>query len=117
MQLARKVKPSDFKRLTGYDWNTMQEWIRYCASCYKRNFIEVSDDYKQLFKSEKWEENYEYSIFSEVDEYLSNYQLQTIGDLLRLSSWGIVKEDGEERLVIIDYGLTDNVWDDYYKGR
>lgn len=115
MQLARKVKPSDFKRLTGYDWNTMCAWIKYCVSHYKVTLGWLDESYVQLFNSEEWEENYEYSIFSEVDEYLSNYQLGTYGDLIRLSSWGVVKEDGEERLVIVDYGLTDDVWDDYYK--
>lgn len=115
MQLAKKVKISDFKRLTGYDWNTMCAWIRYCVSQYKVTLGWLDESYVQLFNSEEWEKNYEYSIFSEVDEYLSNYQIGTYGDLMRLSSWGVVKEDGEERLVIVDYGLTDNVWNDYYK--
>lgn len=115
MQLARKVKPSDFKRLTGYDWNTMCAWIKYCVSHYNGRVIRNLPEYTEIFQSEEWEENYEYSIFSEVDEYLSNYQLESYGDLMRLSSWGIVKENGEERLVIVDYGLTDDVWNDYYK--
>ena len=40
-----------------------------------------------------------------------------IGDLMRLSSWGIVTEDGEEKLVIIDFGLDDDVWNNYYAKR
>lgn len=115
MQLARKVKVSDFKRITGYDFNTMCEWINYCASMYNR-FMTYNKSYEKLFKSEEWQEMLDnYSIFTYIDEYLSNYQLNSIGDLKRLSSWGIVTEDGEDRLVIVDFGLTDDVWNNYYK--
>lgn len=116
MQLARKVKKSDFKRLTGYDWDVMRNWILYCVNGYN-GMIGYDKEYEQIFRSEEWEENYEYSIFSEIEEYLGNYQIKGWGDLLRFSSWGVVTEDGEERLVIIDYGLSNDVLNNYYLRR
>lgn len=56
----------------------------------------------------------EYTIFYELNDYLGNYQLEAIGDLKRISSWGIVNRDGEERLVLVDYGFNDFVNDEYY---
>jgi hypothetical protein len=117
MQLARKVKKSDFKRLTGYDFDTMCAWIRYNANRYNR-YINCSPEYQKFFESEEWlnfiEDNYD-SIFYQISDYLGNYQVNSIGDLMRFSSWGVVKEDGEEKLCIIDFGLNDDVYDNYYK--
>ena len=114
-QIAKKIKESDFKRLTGYGFDVICQWIRSCASRYNRN-ISYNKQYDKIFDSEEFEENFEYSIFYYLEEYLGNYQLNSIGDLTRISSWGIVQDDnGEERAVIIDSGLSDDVWDNYYK--
>ena len=36
------------------------------------------------------------------------------GDLAKINSYGIVKRGGSDRIVLIDFGLTNNVWDSYY---
>lgn len=117
MQLARKAKMSDFKRLTGYDFKVMCQWIYNCKSRYSRRGYIYDKSYDSIFNSEEFEKGLEnYSIFAEIQEYLCNYQLESVGDLTRLNSWGIVNDEyGQEQLVIIDSGLTDDVWDDYYK--
>lgn len=115
MQLARKAKLSDFKRLTGYDFQTMCAWINCCKSGYSR-YASYDKYYDDLFNSEEWQELLDnYSIFAEIQDYLGNYQLESTGDLTRLSTWGVVRNDGEERLVIVDFGLSDNVYNNYYK--
>ena len=48
---------------------------------------------------------------------MSNYQLTTWGDLTRISSYGIVKRNGQEELVIIDFGLTEDVYNNFYGKR
>ncbi len=117
MQLARKAKMSDFKRLTGYDFKVMCQWIYNCKSRYSRRGYIYDKSYDSIFNSEEFEKGLEnYSIFAEIQEYLCNYQLESVGDLTRLNSWGVVNDEyGQEQLVIIDSGLTDDVWDDYYK--
>lgn len=37
------------------------------------------------------------------------------GDLDRTSSYGEVVRDGQPRIVLVDFGLTTQVYDDYYK--
>lgn len=116
MQLARKAKLSDFKHLTGYNFDVMCQWIYNCRSRYSRGGG-YDKSYDRIFNSEEFEEGLEnYSIFADVQEYLCNYQLDSVGDLTRLSSWGVVNDEyGQEELVIIDSGLSDDVWADYYK--
>ncbi len=37
------------------------------------------------------------------------------GDLSRANSFGIVKRDGKDIIVIIDFGLTNSIYSEYYK--
>lgn len=118
MQAARRAKNSDFKRLTGYDFEVMCAWIRYTASLYSRwNRRYLNDKaYDALFNSEEWADGLDnYNLFSCIHSYLCDTQTNAYGDFCRLSSWGVVSENGEERLVLIDFGLTDEVFDTYYK--
>ena len=116
MQLARKARIADFKRITGYGWDVVCQWIRKCAS-YTNRYVTYDKSYDEIFESEEFEEGLEnYSLFSYLQEYIGNYTVGgAVGDFMRLNSWGIVTgEDGSEELVIIDSGLNDDVYDNYY---
>lgn len=119
MQAARKAKKSDFKRLTGYGFDVFVAWIYYVHSWYSRSRYNSSwqySNYLDLFKSEKFQEETEnYNLFYYLQGYLTDTQLEAVGDLARISSWGVVTEDGEEKLVIIDFGLDDDIYDHYYR--
>lgn len=119
MQAARRAKKSDFKRLTGYDFNVMCQWIEYTKSLYSRTARMYGGAVKNpLFDSEEWSEYLDdYNVFSGIHAYLCDYQLESVGDFERLSSWGVVSENGEESLAIIDFGLSDEVYSNYYDVR
>lgn len=110
MQLAKKAKPSDFKRITGYDFNTVCEWLNYIRPDYRYHTY-MDPKYKAYFNSKEFQDNYdEYSILAKLQEYVGNYDAP-IGDLKRISSWGIVTdENGQEDLVLIDFGLSDDIY-------
>lgn len=114
-QLAKKAKESDFKRLLGYDWNIFCSWIEYTAKLYtKRSLYKGEND--ALFKSDEFE-SWVYdndNVFARVNQYMTDFALESYGDLQRISSWGIVSENGQERLVLVDAGLSDSVGRDYY---
>ncbi len=40
--------------------------------------------------------------------------IETAGDLDRLSTYGLVKRDGHDTIVIIDFGLSGDVYSTYY---
>lgn len=111
---AIKAKQSDFKKITGYGFDVMCAWIDYTYNCYSRQQHHVDEKYIQIFKSEEWENNYDYSVFGEISDYMRNYNINGINDLKRISSWGIVKRDGEDEIVLVDYGLNNSVLDFYY---
>lgn len=118
MQAARRAKNSDFKRLTGYGFDVMCAWIQYTTSLYmptnRPNYRDKNFD--KLFETPEWQEGLEsYNLFSAIHAYLCDTCTESYGDFTRLSSWGVVSENGEERLVLIDFGLTDEIYDEYYK--
>ena len=118
MQAARRAKNSDFKRITGYGFDVMCAWIQYTASLYMpANRPSYRDKkFDELFETPEWQEGLEnYNLFSAVHAYLCDTCTESYGDFTRLSSWGVVSENGEEELVIIDFGLTDDVYDKHYK--
>lgn len=118
MQAARKAKNSDFKRLTGYGFDVMCAWIEYTASLYlpRNRFRPRNTKYDGLFDSGEWSDGLDnYNLFERIYNYLCDTCTEAYGDYCRLSSWGVVSEDGEEKLVLIDFGLTDEIFDTYYK--
>lgn len=116
MQVARKAMASDFKKFFGYPFKVICAYVDYVHNMYSRRRSYRDTSYDNLFHQIEESEEYNNgdSVFYMLYEYLANYQLEAIGDLQRLSSWGVVKEDGQESLVIIDYGLNDSVAQDYY---
>lgn len=120
MQLARKARKSDFKRITGYSFDLLVNFIYYARSQYlgRRNMPYISNDDEELFQQWFDDDNFYETLFGQIYDYLTNTCAEAVGDYTRLSSWGVVTdEDGQERLVIIDYGLNDEIFRKYYDRR
>lgn len=117
MELANKAKPSDFKRITGYDFTMIKEFITYIGNRFSRYNRSINEKYISFFESEEFIEMcYDGdNIFSNIMSYMEDYALGSFGDLQRISSWGIVKRNGEDALVLIDFGLTNDTYDRYYR--
>jgi hypothetical protein len=108
MELAFRSKKSDFKRLWGVDLTEMYYYLR--------NKVEENNGRRRFFHIEP-----------EIEEQLNdNDHIQHLlefvldsdsnaGDLGRISSWGLVKRTGGMALVLIDYGLTSDVYESYYR--
>jgi hypothetical protein len=118
MELARKAKESDFERLTGLPFDCYCDLIIRVAltylpnNSYTKNWVnkEMDDTYNYVMENID-----DYEFISDVVDYMQNYLLKTYGDLQRLSSYGVVTRNGKEQMVIIDYGLSENVFNSYYK--
>lgn len=52
---------------------------------------------------------------NDIRTYLADYQNESIGDLLVINNLGLVRRDGEERIVILDDGLNDETINLYRK--
>lgn len=104
MELAKKCSKQDFLRITGYDFETFVKYLQ----------AESNGDLRKEFSQEFIDEAYDNSsIMTEVSEFVRTYELP-LGDIYRLEHYGIVKRKGEEYVVLIDYGLTNDVYEKYY---
>lgn len=108
MELARKVKTADFERITGYKFKDYAIAVNNYGVD-STNGRGYKGDIDPKIVEDMWEDEFVYDIFT----YIGNYAIP-VGDLKRLSTYGIVKGDNEERIVIIDYGLTSDVYSSYY---
>ena len=107
MALAKKVKKSDFKRITGIDFEDFSEVLTSADSAYRNKGSQFKVDQDLVDKVMDDE------FTSGVYDYIANFDIPS-GDMRRLNSYGLIKVDGEEQLAIIDYGLTTDVFKNYY---
>lgn len=106
MELARKVTPTMFKKYFGVSY---LEFGMYLTKFYnqnhgKKNYFYVSPEAEEILKQS--------TLFSNIYEFAD--ATDSPGDLGRLSSYGWVNREGEDRIVIIDFGLDSDVYETYY---
>ena len=105
------AKAKDFKVATGYDWKTVQMFIATVCARYDRmsNQLIDNDTMEQIMEYDEEHSRF----FLELEGYLCDYQMP-VGDYLRLANWGMTKRYGEPYMVILDDGLTDDIFKKYY---
>lgn len=107
MELARKVTKKDFQRLTECTIEEMYDYLR--------NFNEINRGKRPIFAmdpavKERLDEN---EFVSAIVDFMSNIDAPA-GDFGRLNSYGIVQRNGQDDIVLIDFGLTNDVYQTYY---
>lgn len=107
MELAYKVKVDDFKRLWGIKFKDLYFYLekRYQENKGKRANWYVDDKVKEILEN------------SDEVMHLVSFMFDSTtlpGDLCKLNSWGLVKREYGETLVLIDFGYTSEVYDSYY---
>lgn len=107
MALAKKVKKSDFKRITGIDFDDFGEVLVSVDSFYRNKGL----NYK--INQDLTEKVMNNDFTSGVYDYIANFDIPS-SDMRRINSYGLIKVDGIEQLAIIDYGLTTDVLTNYY---
>jgi len=69
--------------------------------------------YAKLIPQSRMDELWEHEYVSQLIDIVGNIEME-VGDLVRPSSWGVVKRDGKLTPVLIDFGFTNNVRAHYY---
>jgi hypothetical protein len=108
MELATKLTPSIFKQVTGLDFKAYGESLRY----YEQE--QISRGKIRMSKPESYDEMWENEFGSDIFNLVGSYDIP-VGDLTRLSTYGVVNRDGSPKVVMIDYGLNRDVYDGFYK--
>jgi len=107
MQLAERVKPSKFKEITGVDIKDLEHYLR--------NGKETNNGRRTIFlmnpelKSSMDDNEFVQTIL----DYMINYDMLA-GDLGQITSYGLLKKNGIEDVVLIDYGVDDDIYSKFY---
>ncbi len=104
MELARKVTAKKFKDILGFTVEDVH-WFLYEAKT-GQNHIEDKE-----LKERMWEDEW----CNSLSDMCINYGYIMPGDFGKLSTYGLVTRDGEDHIVVIDFGLTKDVYDTHYK--
>lgn len=106
---ARRVKPTDFKRIVGFQMKDIMSSLHIWRDNHNgiENWRAKPENYKQILET---------SFMQELAEMVGNFDMG-VGDIDRISSWGIVNRGGKEHLVMIDYGLTMDIFKQLYSAR
>jgi mRNA-degrading endonuclease RelE of RelBE toxin-antitoxin system len=110
MELAKKLTPTRFKQLTGLSIPEMQTAMRVLRERMRpvRNLAPLK------LTPEAEAKLYENEFYMDIERFVADYDMET-GDMGRLNSYGEVIRDGQPKIVLVDFGVTNQVWNDYYK--
>ena len=107
------AKSQDFKHCFGM---TFQQFASFISASGKYRF---GGRYWNAMSENEWisylENNEE---LSEFDDYIGNYgnhSFTPVGDMTRLCNYGLTHRNGEATIVLLDSGLSEDVWNTYYK--
>lgn len=109
MEKATKATPKLFKQLAGVDIKTFDQVVRYYDMDIKGRtggYMSRPQGYDDLVSGDN-------ELINDVLSLMADYDMPG-GDIGRISSWGVVNRGGQQKLVLIDFGLTNAVWRDYY---
>ena len=105
-------KAADFKKVTGYSWTVMKAFITTVASYYSKYYRPYlsDDDMEKILDYDSANSN----VFSDLYTFITDFG-DNVGDYLRLANWGMTLRNGEPYMVILDSGLSDNIYKQFYK--
>jgi len=109
MELATKLTTPIFKDITGFNFKDYQSvMLNHYANVHpeKRHYTRPIDE---KIANEMWEEEFIYHML----DFIGSYNVP-VGDLIKLSSLGVVHRETYTNIVIIDYGFNDEVASNYY---
>jgi hypothetical protein len=111
-ELAKKVTPTRFKQLVGVDINTAGSYLRMREDENKPK--RGGYGYSHGLAPELIEQLHENEFLVGVVDLMFNFNIMA-ADFTRLSSYGEVNREGHPTIVLVDYGLSDEVWQDHYE--
>lgn len=120
MELASKARLSDFPKILGKSFDVLTSFVDYINFEYnnrRSRYFSRNTRYDDYFDKIMNDEDYDDPFFEfaiDLAYYLRDYTLEGVGDFKRINSYGIVKRNGKDKIVIIDYGINDEVYNDYY---
>ena len=118
-QYVLPAKEEDFKKTMGIDFKDVTDFVLNMDRSYDRkdSFLRKMADSMIHHLYQKYEDNEEaIELLNDIHELRASYD-QFVGDLSRISNWGMVRENGKIYMVALDTGLSEEVFNQFYKRR
>ena len=107
------AKSEDFKHCFGMSFQQFASFILACAN------YRFGKSYWGTMSEDEWLSYLESNKnLSEFDEYIGDHGSQSFtpaGDMTRLCNYGLTQRNDEACIVLLDSGLSEEVWNTYYK--
>lgn len=104
-------KQSDFKETLGISF---KDFIKFIVTCFANRSPKKQYFSGYILDDETFEKCCENEDLYAFDNYIGDYDPPQ-GDLLALRNYGLTMRDGYPTIVLLDSGLTDQIWNEYYK--
>lgn len=105
------AKKNDFMHVFGITFEKFTTLLYTVASWYNpkayRFYQKLTDDEIEMLEDNN-------DNIKEYVDYVSNYQ-PPIGDMVRLVNYGLINRDGQDYIVLLDSGLSEDIYNTYYK--
>ena len=117
--IAEYVLPSkekDFKHITNLSFDEFRDFLCAVYNNYAYRDKRINWTYSDLRTNsdEFWDMVLENECLDAINDYLGNTNYDDIGDLLNLGNWGLANRDGHATLVILDNGLSAEIFNKFY---
>ena len=117
-QYVLPAKTSDFKNVLGVPFSDVAEFAENTDARfdYKRGRFYINNADRTVHKLyQKYEDNYDViSLFNDIHEIKADYD-QLVGDLTRIQNWGMVRENGNIFMVMLDTGFSEEIRNQFYR--
>lgn len=114
--VSERVLPAteeDFEKVLNVPFAIIDDFIWSVTACGKRGYNEYAEN-KRYELYELYENNYELiDLFNDIHELYMGFD-NSISDLRRIENWGMCLRDGQPSMVILDSGLSQEVYDNMY---
>ena len=109
------ARQRDFKECLGL---TFYDFVKFIRSSYVWRFSKSKSGYYNgyIYSLDEYNDMCENEDLQSFDEYIGNYE-PPLGDLTRLCNYGMTMRNGSPTIVLLDAGLSQETWDNYYDKR
>lgn len=110
MERARKCTKREFEKYTGVSMDTVWQYL----AAYDNLYLHPGRGYP-VREPEGFDELHENDFLMSIVDYAGGFNVPIPGDFTKLSSYGFVKRDGKDTLVMVDYGFTEALAKVYHR--
>lgn len=110
------AKSQDFKVCLGVDEKTfyrfiITDWVERCGTSRDKQY-----QAHNMLSQEQYEELLDNENLIPWDDYIGNYR-PPFGDMISRRNYGMAMRNGYPTIVLLDSGLTDEIYNQYYRKR